>query len=76
MLEESLVLRREKNNTSPNATERLILTYRAAIVDSASSWCTEDKYYWRLMDARNFIELLTAFVSVVFGQGVDEKEVV
>lgn len=43
ILKKDFAIRMEDQKTFPNAAGHLVLKYRAAIVDSASSWCTEAK---------------------------------
>lgn len=48
---------------------------RAAIVDSACSWRTKEKYCGRFMDARDFRELLPAFASMGLGPEFNHNDV-
>lgn len=40
MLKRVFRIRRDKNETFPNAADRLVLNYPAAIVEIFCSWCT------------------------------------
>lgn len=54
----------EDQEIFPDAAERLVLNYRAAIVDNSYSWYTELKYCRSYIDARSLMDLLAAFVSM------------
>lgn len=49
-------LRREENETSPRAAQRLLLNYRAAIVELLCSWYSEANCFRRFMDAQKLQE--------------------
>lgn len=75
MRKRAFEIRIEDQETFLNAAEQLVLSYRTAIVDSSCSWCTEAKYCRRYMDGRSLMDLLSVFVSMVYGPMFNQNDV-
>lgn len=73
VLRKAFSIRREGNETFPNVVDQLLLSYRAAIVETSCLCCTDAKYCRRFMDAKNMTDLLSAIVSIIYRPAYNQQ---